>query len=110
LGAVELVASPSADLPANTPVLMVYDGSTYWEMMAIGNPPISYPDITDVNGVSVSIGVPVTLGTGSLQISGVRQSGTSVTVPAGKDFSLFIGSDNHIHCQLSVSLGGGSCN
>jgi hypothetical protein len=43
------------------------------------------------------------------QLSTTKQSGTSVTVPAGYDASLFMGSDNALHCQLSVALGGGSC-
>jgi hypothetical protein len=49
------------------------------------------------------------LGPGAWQFSGVRQAGTSVTVASGKDFSLYVGSDNLFHCQLSTLLGGGSC-
>lgn len=47
--------------------------------------------------------------TGSTQWSGVKWTGTSITVPAGYDFSTGVGSDNFLHCQLSVALGGGSC-
>lgn len=49
------------------------------------------------------------LGTGAWQTSGVKQAAVTVTVPQGKDFSLFLGSDNLFHCQLSSLLGGGSC-
>lgn len=49
------------------------------------------------------------LGTGAWLTSGTKQSAVTVTVPQGKDFSLFVGSDNIFHCQLSTLLGGGSC-
>ena len=45
-------------------------------------------------------------GAGSSVWSGKKWSGTSVTVPTGKDFSLGVGSDNQFKCQLA---GGGSC-
>lgn len=34
---------------------------------------------------------------------------TSVTVPSGTDYSIFLGSDDIYRCQLSVALGSGSC-
>lgn len=42
-------------------------------------------------------------------LSGVKWTGTSVTVPGGEDFSIGLGSDGVFKCQLSVALGGGSC-
>ena len=48
-------------------------------------------------------------GSSPTQWSGKKWSGTSVTVPSGMDYSLGIGSDNSMHCQLSAALGGGSC-
>ncbi len=50
-------------------------------------------------------------GSGSTQWSGNRWTGTSVTVPTSPamDFSLGVGSDNFLHCQLSIALGGGPC-
>lgn len=44
--------------------------------------------------------------TSPTQNSGIKQASTSVTVPAGADYSMFVGSDNHMGCQLA---GGGSC-
>jgi hypothetical protein len=45
-------------------------------------------------------------GTGPMQWSGKKWTGTTVTVPGGMDFSLGIGSDNALKCQLAS---GASC-
>ena len=45
-------------------------------------------------------------GTAPTQWSGKEWSGTSVTVPSGMDYSLGVGSDGALKCQLA---GGGSC-
>lgn len=45
-------------------------------------------------------------GTGPTQWSGVKWTGTTVTVPSGKDYSLGVGSDNVFKCQLAS---GASC-
>jgi hypothetical protein len=45
-------------------------------------------------------------GTGPTQWSGTKWTGTTVTVPSGKDFSLGVGSDNTFKCQLAS---GASC-
>ena len=45
-------------------------------------------------------------GTGPTQWSGQEWTGTTVTVPSGMAFSLGVGSDNNLHCQLTS---GASC-
>jgi hypothetical protein len=46
------------------------------------------------------------VGTGQTQWSGKEWTGTTVTVPSGMDFSMGIGSDNALKCQLAT---GASC-
>ncbi len=62
-------------------------------------------DVTLNGNLSVAGTINQT-GSGPTQWSGKKWTGTSVTVPAGADFSLGVGSDNAFKCQLSA---GGSC-
>lgn len=55
--------------------------------------------------VATSGGIALTA-SGGFNASGKIQGGTTVTVPAGLNFSLFLGSDNAFRCQLSA---GGLC-
>lgn len=63
----------------------------------------------DDNGNISTLGSITQSGTGPTQKSGKEWASTSVTVPAGYDFSYGVGNDNIFHCQLSSALGGGSC-
>jgi hypothetical protein len=49
LGAAVLVAG---DLPASTPVLLIYDG-TYWEIQTIGNVPVGTGNVSATNNLSL---------------------------------------------------------
>jgi hypothetical protein len=62
-------------------------------------------DVTLSGNLNVSGNINQT-GTGPTQWSGVKWTGTTVTVPSGKNFSLGVGSDNTFKCQLSS---GASC-
>jgi len=62
-------------------------------------------DVTLSGNLNVAGNINQT-GTGPTQWSGKKWTGTTVTVPSGMDFSLGIGSDNALKCQLAS---GASC-
>ena len=74
----------------------------------ISGPKTFSTDVTLSGNLNVAGNINQT-GSSPTQWSGKRWTGTSVTVPSGMDFSMGIGSDNSMHCQLSAALGGGSC-
>lgn len=78
---------------ANTQVVVATAASTL----------TSYSTFTSDSSGDVVLGGSLTAGSTSVptQVSGILWAGTSVTVPAGYNYSFGVGSDNAFHCQLS---------
>jgi hypothetical protein len=99
-------AAPLAS-PTFTGVMTAPDGTMISSAGWAGSPTL-LNNLT-INGNLNVVGNINQTGSNPTEWSGKEQSGTSVSVPSGMNYSLFVGSDNAMHCQLSTALGGGSC-
>jgi len=90
--------------PTFTGVLTHPDGTMISSSGWAGSP--TFLNNVTINGNLSVAGTISQTSTNPTQWSGKEWAGTTVTVPSGMDYSLGVGSDNALHCQLAT---GASC-
>ena len=114
-GSIGVTIPPVATSGVPQALTLYTDGaSAYWALRGIAftgsftGPVTIVGDVSVTGNLNVSGNVTQT-GTGAWQFSSKIQAVNSVTVPGGSDFSLFVGLNQKMACQMSSTFSGVSC-